>query len=93
MSDSRQLRIDEMKRLLASAQASVEQLSAWRRIIVSADMDGPEKIWLLQCIDNRRALMLSKINQFSVGIETAREYAREANAPEVGALYIDGQKL
>lgn len=91
MSDSRELRIAELKRLLASAQDSVEQLSEIRLIFAAVKRTGNagEYIWVLQAIDNRRAMMLDKINQFTRGIEQAYENAQ----PEIGALFIDGRKV
>jgi hypothetical protein len=95
MSDSRELRIAELKRLLAGAQSSVEQLSTWRRIIqagapvLGEQIGGGERLWLLQAIDNRRAMILGKIEQFTRGIEQAHENAQ----PEIGALFIDGRRV
>jgi hypothetical protein len=89
MSDSRELRIAELRRLLASARESVEQLSELRLVINTVAKGSGERIWLLQAIDNRRALMLGKIEQFTRGIEQAYDNAQ----PEIGALFIDGRRI
>lgn len=96
MSDSRILRMDELKRLKLDAMSRIEQLSAWRRIVEAGSIvqgettkNDSERLWLLQVIDNRRALMLSKIEQYDKGIEIAYENAQ----PELGALFIDGRKI
>ena len=92
MSDSRILRIDELKQLREDAISRVEQLSKLRQDILSAGSlggGGQERTWLLQVIDNRRAFMLDRITKFEQGIEIAYENAQ----PELGALFIDGRKI
>ena len=90
MSDARTLRMQELKRLKEDAQARIQQLSQWRIVVSEVQfIEGNEKLWLLQVIDNRRALMIGKIEQFDKGIEIAYENAQ----PELGALFIDGRKI
>lgn len=90
MSDARTLRMQELRRLKEDAQARIQQLSQWRELIASIQLnEKSEQLWLLQAIDNRRALMLGKIEQFDKGIEIAYENAQ----PELGALFIDGRKI
>lgn len=91
MSETRQIRVDELKRLLLDAQSRIEQLSAWRLVITrhdAVDETNSERLWLLQAIDNRRAMMLAKVEQFERQIEIARENAQ----PEIGVLFIEGKK-
>lgn len=91
MADTRQIRADELKRLILDAQSRIEQLSAWRLVIAkhdAVDATNGERVWLLQAIDNRRVLMLERIENFNRALELARENAQ----PEIGVLFIDGRK-
>lgn len=89
MNDSRTLRIQELKRLSDDATKRVEELKSWRVVIANAAKGSIEGLWLLQVVDNRRALLMDRIIEYGKGIELARENAR----PEIGALFIDGEKV
>lgn len=93
MSDSRMLRVEELKRLSSDAQKRIESLSRFRAVVIGWSTmnasDEGEKVWLVSILDNRRALMAQKLVEYERGIELAREYL----APEIGALFIDGAKV
>lgn len=94
MSDSRQLRIDEIVRLSGDVVARLEELRTIRdhALSTTSTLSG-ESIWLSAVIDNRIALMTAKLTQYQRAIDEHEQEKARRSRTSVDVLYINGQRI